>query len=859
MSEGAGAAGALTGRWGRPMAPTTTVSSECTEQKFYGTRIGPIDDHDDLMIASPCQVSTTCVHAYARSAPGARSGGGRVTRGARAGRTRGVGGRGALARVGCTGERDVHVARVFPPAAYSHQPTALLLLSCRGSTWSETMPGAPAAAAGGGGGGDSGDEEVMVSPAPSLGGGEGGEGGAAWSALLYTPQDVACEAQGSSCGASAGAPGGGRARDAGWGDGTGPGAAAAVTRPPRRLSAPLRLARQASALSAAGSSAGSSTHGGGAAPRHKERLALQRGCALCACSPRPVDAVITEGMLLLQAPGGADADDVEAADVGCCPYCVWCWQTSAWQQCSPLEAGEQSHAAPYIYSSDATEALLAAERTDGDPVSGSSSESSTHHQEEREGSTSRAALMAAAAGRVGVQSIEFSLRENVVSVEFGVTLHGGRQELEYGSITITVIVPAANMLTDPITPRVETLRLEGAVGACRRFAARARAELKADVLRPRRLAVLVGRRSGDGKGPRAWAAAEEVLVAAECGPVEVPIINSVRETARQVAQEAAEADQTGLIGWDGLLVVGGDGILSEAFAGVLEGHAASAAKDGNAPQPLRLGVIPAGSTDAVACGVLGTRESRTAAACVALGRFALLDAVRLASADGAVTRSLSFAGLGLFADTVESSEGLRWLGKARLNLAGAMCFFRGRSYAARVRYRRASDDARAALEWRVAEGKFHLLGAAMETKNAKSPAGLTPTSRRPGTTNLVMVRRTSRFNFLRFLSQLSAGKGEHARHPSFDCLPDVTEFVIENGEEDVPAWQSDGESLLGATDRVEGCVERDAAPLFAFRPMQLIAPDEAARLHGVGPLGFAERKARRWIATELSGIENAAV
>ena len=66
------------------------------------------------------------------------------------------------------------------------------------------------------------------------------------------PQDVACEAQGSSCGASARAPGGGRARDAGWGDGTGPGAAAAVTRAPRRLSAPLRLARQASALSTAG-------------------------------------------------------------------------------------------------------------------------------------------------------------------------------------------------------------------------------------------------------------------------------------------------------------------------------------------------------------------------------------------------------------------------------------------------------------------------------------------------------------------------------------------------------------------------------------------------------------------------------
>lgn len=365
-----------------------------------------------------------------------------------------------------------------------------------------------------------------------------------------------------------------------------------------------------------------------------------------------------------------------------------------------------------------------------------------------------------------------------------------------------------------------------------------------------------------------------MLCAAECGPIEVPIQGSVRETAKQIAAEAAEADLTGLTGWDGLVVVGGDGILSEAFAGLMEGYAEAIeaskkhaadqkAVDDSAPPPLpplRLGVIPAGSTDAVACGVLGTREPRVAAACVALGRFRMLDAVRLASADGAVTRSLSFVGLGLFADTVESSEGLRWLGKARLNLAGAMCFFRGRSYAARVRYRSASMGGNCE-QWRTAEGSFHLLGAAMETKNDKSPAGLTPAMRRPGTTNLVMVRKTSRFSFLRFLSQLSAGRGEHARHPSFDCLPDVTEFVVENAEapSKAPTWQSDGEFVVGSTTRISGKVEREAAPLFAFLPQELIPEEEAERLRAFGPLNLSDRRARKWINTELVSVEHAAV
>jgi ceramide kinase len=65
---------------------------------------------------------------------------------------------------------------------------------------------------------------------------------------------------------------------------------------------------------------------------------------------------------------------------------------------------------------------------------------------------------------------------------------------------------------------------------------------------------------------------------------------------------------------------------------------------------LRFGVIPAGSTDAVACTLHGTRDARTAAAHAALGGAQRMDALRCDGADGTVRWASNFAGYGFYGD-----------------------------------------------------------------------------------------------------------------------------------------------------------------------------------------------------------------
>lgn len=64
--------------------------------------------------------------------------------------------------------------------------------------------------------------------------------------------------------------------------------------------------------------------------------------------------------------------------------------------------------------------------------------------------------------------------------------------------------------------------------------------------------------------------------------------------------------------------MGGDGLFQEVLNGALALRTAGGAV-GAAAERLRLGHIPAGSTDAVACSLHGTRCATTAALHIALG------------------------------------------------------------------------------------------------------------------------------------------------------------------------------------------------------------------------------------------------
>ena len=182
-----------------------------------------------------------------------------------------------------------------------------------------------------------------------------------------------------------------------------------------------------------------------------------------------------------------------------------------------------------------------------------------------------------------------------------------------------------------------------------------------------------------------------------------------REARRCATDQGAES----VSHVDGVVAVGGDGLFHEVVAGLLEvdmGHR------------VRVAHVAAGSTDAVACTLNGTRSAFTAAAHVVLGDSIPLDVLRLDSGqdelltNGLKSRdpsgsidslsptvqsispettkfALSMASYGFFGDVMDESEKVRWLGPVRYDLVGARMWMRNKSYYARVEYLPAPQEA----------------------------------------------------------------------------------------------------------------------------------------------------------------------
>ncbi|XP_024368535.1 ceramide kinase isoform X3 [Physcomitrium patens] len=116
----------------------------------------------------------------------------------------------------------------------------------------------------------------------------------------------------------------------------------------------------------------------------------------------------------------------------------------------------------------------------------------------------------------------------------------------------------------------------------------------------------------------------------------------------------------------------------------------------NSNPNLRIGLIPAGSTDTVVISTTGARDSITSALHVILGDRMPLDLVRITGwknhSEGSlngkpeVRYAASFTGYGFYGDVMRESEELRWMGPARYDLAGFKVFMNHKSYEAEVSF-----------------------------------------------------------------------------------------------------------------------------------------------------------------------------
>ena len=159
--------------------------------------------------------------------------------------------------------------------------------------------------------------------------------------------------------------------------------------------------------------------------------------------------------------------------------------------------------------------------------------------------------------------------------------------------------------------------------------------------------------------------------------------------------------------YDGLICVGGDGMFAELCHGLLLRTSREAQLNIDDPQvkiirpDLRIGIIPAGSTDAVVFGTTGLNDPVTSALQIIVGESLSIDIAtvrtnnliswffstiffKVHNEKGFVRFMATMLAYGFFGDIIQQSDKWRCLGPLRYDLAGFCQFIRNRSYHSEV-------------------------------------------------------------------------------------------------------------------------------------------------------------------------------
>ncbi|XP_023275721.1 ceramide kinase-like [Seriola lalandi dorsalis] len=342
-------------------------------------------------------------------------------------------------------------------------------------------------------------------------------------------------------------------------------------------------------------------------------------------------------------------------------------------------------------------------------------------------------------------------------------------------------------------------------GALRQhWASSIREQLAAVANRPKHLLIYINPYGGKRQGKRIYEQKVAPLFAAAGVSTDV-IVTEYANHARDHLRTEAELKK-----YDGVVCVGGDGMFSEIIHGLIWRTQIDGAVDPNCPDEtlqtcsLRIGIIPAGSTDCICFATVGTNDPVTSALHIIVGDSQPMDVCSVHHNNAFLRYSVSLLGYGFYGDVLTDSERKRWMGPARYDLSGLKMFLTHHYYEGTVSYLPArgiigtprdaarcrsgcvvcqhngklltersekyemdeTSDRESDGEWRTIRGKFLAINAAsMSCACPRSPKGLSPAAHlADGTTDLILVRKCSRFDFLRHL----------LRHTSKDDQFDLT-------------------------------------------------------------------------------------
>ncbi|KAM3608624.1 uncharacterized protein V6R79_001835 [Siganus canaliculatus] len=343
---------------------------------------------------------------------------------------------------------------------------------------------------------------------------------------------------------------------------------------------------------------------------------------------------------------------------------------------------------------------------------------------------------------------------------------------------------------------------EGAL--CQRWVDGIREQLAAVESRPKHLLVYINPYGGKRKAKHIYEQKVAPLFA-HAGVNTHVIVTEYANYARDHLRTEAELKK-----YDGVVCVGGDGMFSEIVHGLVFRTQLDAGVDPDRqdetllPCSLRIGIIPAGSTDCICFATVGTNDPVTSALHIIVGDSQPMDVCSVHHNDTFLRYSVSLLGYGFYGDVLTDSERKRWMGPARYDLSGVKMFLSHHYYEGTVSYLPAkgnvgtprdagkcrsgcmicqrngqllseraelyetddASDSESDAAWRTIRGKFLAINAAsMSCACPRSPKGLSPAAHlADGTTDLILVRKCSRFDFLRHL----------LRHTSKDDQFDLT-------------------------------------------------------------------------------------
>nr|XP_040030636.1 ceramide kinase [Gasterosteus aculeatus aculeatus]XP_040030637.1 ceramide kinase [Gasterosteus aculeatus aculeatus] len=307
--------------------------------------------------------------------------------------------------------------------------------------------------------------------------------------------------------------------------------------------------------------------------------------------------------------------------------------------------------------------------------------------------------------------------------------------------------------------------------------------------RPKSLLVYINPCAGKQRGKRIYERKVAPLFSRACISADVIVTERVNH-ARDHLNTEANLDK-----YDGIVCVGGDGMFSEILHGLVTRIQTDNGVDQNQqdvkllPCGLRIGIIPAGSTDCICFATVGTNDPVTSALHVIVGDSQPMDVCSVHHDDVFLRYSVSLLGYGFYGDVLTDSQKKRYLGPARYDLSGVKTFLSHNYYEGTISFLLAENnigDPRDKLQcrsgchvcqhkpsskdvqwemsqetsdkdgrvgWSVIRGKFIAINAAsMSCACPRSPKGLSPSAHlADGTTDLILVRKCSRLDFLRHL------------------------------------------------------------------------------------------------------------